>query len=69
MALWAYHNQVKIDSSRPGKPTDDRQQLGRGLSGHRGLADGIQCESSSRALRKRTPNEFAGNCRRLTLEL
>jgi len=23
MDLWAYHNQVKIDFSRPGKPTDN----------------------------------------------
>ena len=23
LALWAYHNQVKIDFSRPGKPTDN----------------------------------------------
>jgi hypothetical protein len=23
MDLWAYHNQVRIDSSRPGKPTDN----------------------------------------------
>ena len=29
--LWAYHNQVKIDFSRPGKPTDNACRPHRAL--------------------------------------